>query len=856
MNQANFFHELMKTQMMMSLGSAVGSNPLYNLIAFNLYERVVASYPIWFPTMRSFCCRRPKIKPATAPPPSNKEVRCTILCERILSSSNSKGPQQQTASLTRMDAVVNYVTTIPAIRNLICMSQHDYLPHEFEPIMIEPDIYFQLTDLKYNDGQVEQIKFKLFCYDHEVQYLQSFVDRCNAAYERRMKNKLGTDLYFFDMITNSKSKKTIQNPLPTTHIMYTQHKFHTTRTFDNVFFEQRKKVSKHVEFFLNRKDWYEKKGIPYTLGFMFHGDPGCGKCLGKDTPILMADGTIKLVQDIVVGDKIMGDDSTPRNILSLARGREPLYKVIPVKGDSYVVNESHILSLKVSKKYKGLVHGDVIDMSVKEFLNSPEGYLKGYRVGVTFPNKIVPIDPYLIGYWLGDGCSTKSQITTSDSEVIEYFQEALDSIDIDIIKGSDEYGWNIRSRQFDCRDSPQSNKGCNTFLEFLKHYDLLNNKHIPEVYKYNSKEVQLSILAGIIDSDGYNHGNCYDICLVNEKLLDDIIYISRSLGFAAYKKQCIKTCTNGKNGPVKGTYYRTIIHGTGLDKIPVILKRKQVEPRQQIKDALVTGIRLEPIGEGDYYGFEIDGNHRFLLGDFTVTHNTSTVKAIANTARRHIINIQLSEIKSKSQLRHLFFNEEIHVYNGTTSERYTIPIHERLYLIEDIDAMGDAVLERKWKKPELPKEEKKKSGDPWMDREEGEDKETIDLSFLLNLLDGTLEASGRILCISSNFPERIDKALIRPGRIDMIVHFKKCNRQILQEMVTSFYDQEFEDWTDESMDYKWSPAEVNQILFRNFDKPEDAIQELKTLNPKDLYGFETVENGMSYQQFASLPSKE
>jgi DNA polymerase III delta prime subunit len=512
MNQPNFFQDLMKTQMMIGLGSSVGHNPLYNLIALNIYERLVASYPTWFPTVKAFCCRRQRNKPATAPPPAHKDIRCTILCERIIQSSNSKNQQQQTASVNRMDSVINYVTTIPVIRNLLCMTQHDYLPNEFEPIMIEPDIYFQLLDLKQNDGQVEQIKFKLFCYDHEVQYLQSFVDRCNAAYERRMKNKLGTDLYFFDMMTNSKNKKTVQNPLPTTHILYTAHKFHTTRSFDNVFFEQRPKVKKHVEFFLTRKDWYEKKGIPYTLGFMFHGDPGCGK--------------------------------------------------------------------------------------------------------------------------------------------------------------------------------------------------------------------------------------------------------------------------------------------------------------------------------------------------------TSTVKAIANTAHRHVINIQLSEIKSKAQLRHLFFNDEIHVYNGTTTERYTIPIHERLYLIEDIDAMGDAVLERKWKKPEPPKEEKKKTGDPWMDREDEDSKEPLDLSFLLNLLDGTLESSGRILCISSNYPERIDKALIRPGRIDMIVHFKKCNRSVLQEMMNSFYDKEFDDWTTDSLDYKWTPAEVNQILFRNFDKPEDAIQELVELNPKDLYGFETIENGLTYEQFATLPKKE
>ena len=276
-SQPNFFQDLMKTQMMMHLGSSVGSNPLYNLIAFNLYERVVATYPAWFPEVKGFCCRRQKVKPATAPPPPNKEVKCTIMCERIFQSINAKGPQQQTISLTRMDAVVNYVTTIPVIRNLICVSQHDYLPNEFEPIMIEPDIYFQLMDLKHDDGSLQSIKFKIFCYDHEVQYLQSFVDKCNASYERRMKNKLGTDLYFFDMVTNSKTKKTLQNPLPTTHILYTQHKFHTTRNFDNVFFEQRPKIKKHVDFFLHRKDWYEKKGIPYTLGFMFHGEPGTGK---------------------------------------------------------------------------------------------------------------------------------------------------------------------------------------------------------------------------------------------------------------------------------------------------------------------------------------------------------------------------------------------------------------------------------------------------------------------------------------------------------------------------------------------------------------------------------------------------
>jgi hypothetical protein len=219
---------------------------------------------------------------------------------------------------------------------------------------------------------------------------------------------------------------------------------------------------------------------------------------------------------------------------------------------------------------------------------------------------------------------------------------------------------------------------------------------------------------------------------------------------------------------------------------------------------------------------------------------TSTVKAIANEGRRHIINIQLSEIKTKTQLQHLFFNDEIHVYNGVNTEKYTIPVSERLYVIEDIDAMGDTVLRREWKKPEPVKP--KTEEDAWLTREKETEKETLDLSFLLNLLDGTLEANGRILIITTNFPERIDKALIRPGRVDMIVHFDNCSRAVLQEMVTAFYDCPITLPADVELDGKWTPAEVNQILFRNFESPKTAVKELVSLSRQDLYGF-AEENG-------------
>jgi len=458
----------------------LGITPIRNLLFVGAYDLCVKHIP----SLQRWVSTKRKVD-------SPKDCRSEIECERGTNASqNTKGGAPP--FLTRMDAIIHYVTCTPAIRKLLAIANHDYLPYEFEPVCIDTDVYFHLKAVEVDDGAIKNIKFRIFSNEHDIQHLQKFVETCNQDYERRMVNKLGTHLYFFDQVVQKNTKRSTQNPLPTQFLVYSKHKFSTTRTFDNVYFDQQAKVRKHTDFFLTNRRWYEKKGIPYTLGFLFHGDPGCGK--------------------------------------------------------------------------------------------------------------------------------------------------------------------------------------------------------------------------------------------------------------------------------------------------------------------------------------------------------TSETKAIANVARRHIINVQLSEIKTKSQLRHLFFSEEINVYNGQTLERFVIPIHERLYVIEDIDAMGDTVLRREWKKPEIDK----KVEDPFAVDDTEVLKDPIDLSFLLNILDGTLESAGRMLVITSNFPERIDKALIRPGRIDMIVNFKRCSVDVLKQMVIGFYDVELPEhaiWT-EDVNEKWTPAEVNQILFRNFDTPMAALDELSTLKPSDLYGFQ------------------
>jgi len=332
-----------------------------------------------------------------------------------------------------------------------------------------------------------------------------------------------------------------------------------------------------------------------------------GKCCSKDTPIMMHDGTIKMVQDVEVGDLLMGDDSTPRNVLSLARGRETMYKVVPKKGDGYVVNESHILSLKCATDHsKNMKKGQVIDISVTDYLKLPKsfhgkrGILYGYRVPINFEEKKLPFDPYMIGYWLGDNNSRQSSISSQDSTVLHYFAHKLKEYNLALIY-NEKYDYGI--------------SGNNNFLNTLKELNLLQNKHIPLIYKCNSREKRMKLLAGLIDSDGHLNKNKggFKITQKSEKMMDDIIFLARSLGFSAYKYKYTKKY---------GTTFTTIINGKGIEDIPTLIPRKRSPPRIQINDVLNYKIKLEKLEIDDYYGFEIDGNRRFVLGDFTVTHNT------------------------------------------------------------------------------------------------------------------------------------------------------------------------------------------------------------------------------------------
>lgn len=122
--------------------------------------------------------------------------------------------------------------------------------------------------------------------------------------------------------------------------------------------------------------------------------PGMGKCHAKDTEILMYDGTVKKIQDISVGDRIMGDDSTPRNVTGLGHGKDTMYEICHHHSDiKYIVNSEHILCLLNSDK-------TVLEIPVKDFINlSPaiQQQYHGYSNAISFINKPTSHDPFESG---------------------------------------------------------------------------------------------------------------------------------------------------------------------------------------------------------------------------------------------------------------------------------------------------------------------------------------------------------------------------------------------------------------------------------------------------------------------------
>lgn len=289
----------------------------------------------------------------------------------------------------------------------------------------------------------------------------------------------------------------------------------------------------------------EKKYKITSTAVAVGGSVDSGKCFGKGTEILLYDGNIKKVEDIVIGDELIGDDSKKRIVLETHKGFSELYEIIPKNGEKCVVNKQHILCLKNNNE-----SDKIVEISVENFLELSEesqNCLKWYSTSVEFDDKLnnkSNSNFYMIGNRL--------------KNIIEV------------------------EKKYNC------------FSELLS---------IPIKFKCASKEQRMSFLLALMnlgEFTNFDNSKVYNICIskIYKKLATDIIFIINSLGYTLYNDSQLLGLSETNNDEL------TISFST--------LEKKE-------------NFTINFLGNGEYYGFQVTDNGRFLLKDFSVVHNSSLV---------------------------------------------------------------------------------------------------------------------------------------------------------------------------------------------------------------------------------------
>lgn len=504
-------------------------------------------------------------------------------------------------------------------------------------------------------------------------------------------------------------------------------------------------VLKSIQDFWEREHLFREYGLPHKRGILLFGPPGCH---AAGTRVLLSDGTPKAVEDVTVGDELMGPDSCPRRVLALCRGSELMYRITPVKGEAFVVNASHVLSLQRSGD-RDRPLPKILNLTVRDYLSISQpsrDKFKLRRVGLEFPDQQgLPLDPYFLGAWLGDGTSTQPAITTADPEI----EQLVRSV-------ADQYGLEVHTQHKTssiCRTYRLSGTmGCeNPVTKMLRDLGVLGNKHIPTSYLRAGREARLALLAGIVDTDGgyatanwrpsqkyarTGTGGFFEVSQKVGPLADQIVILARSLGFGVTRKNKVND---------QGEYARINIFGP-IHEIPTRIARKRASTGSPNKDHLVTGIKsVEPVGIDKFYGFTLEGDHLYLTEDFVVHHNSGKSCTLQLVAR---------DVVTRNGIVINFPGDASVFISAYRALRDIQPETPVVVLLEDFDV----TLAR------------------------------TDESRLLNLLDGVENLHKCVFLATTNFPERLgDRVINRPSRFDVRIKVDhpspNMRRQYMENLV-------------------------------------------------------------------------
>ena len=418
------------------------------------------------------------------------------------------------------------------------------------------------------------------------------------------------------------------------------------------------------------------------------------ECFDPMMPILTFAGDIKLAKDIKVGDILIDDLGNPTRVRSTTSGIKNMYTINAVKRNyyNYKVTDNHILTLYINnkiqtrkrkpnmlelfwldekslkiiyksfdkkedlEKFKATISSDnTVDITIEDYLKlskSVKNYLTLYKVeDVHWPKQEVLIDPYILGLWLGDGISDGYSFACNDTEIIDAWMEWAENNNCEI-DHKKRYRYHIKS-----------NVTPHAFCNLIKYYNLQRNKHIPKEYLINDRETRLKLLAGFIDTDGNVRDNGHEIRICqgpkNEHMIEQLKFLAQSLGFICNVSSGKSQWTGPDGNKRYSTYKELTIRGFNLYEIPTRVERKKLLPLADEKvkrNQAHSRSKFELIkeGMGEFVGWQLEGNGRFLGGDFTVLHNTpegASVGVVLNLALTSTVTTRISTTFTKEVIK-------------------------------------------------------------------------------------------------------------------------------------------------------------------------------------------------------------
>lgn len=326
------------------------------------------------------------------------------------------------------------------------------------------------------------------------------------------------------------------------------------------------------------------------------GKPGC---FAPGTKVLMFDGTVKNVEDVVIGDILMGDDNTERNVLALYHDCDEMFEIVPEHGQSYTVNIGHDLVL-VHDNEDSYLNGSTIEISVREYLTKDNSWKSNW--------KLIRSNPV---NWM------KKEV---DDDVYNIGLNIFESVEID--------------------------------------------KNI----LVNNLATRRKFLSGVLDSENsvyFETENCFKIKIKNKEIINDLLFLSRSLGLSA-----------SSNSNENFSYINLI-----GDFSEISFRYKEANINKSDRNWLIANFKVIPKGEGEYFGFSIDKNRRFLLASFDIVRNTGKSTLIKDIVATKSFMVPVAQIFSGTEDSNHFYTQHFP----------SVCVHNKL----DMEAIKNFVVRQK-----------------------------------------------------------------------------------------------------------------------------------------------------------------